>query len=215
MALTNPDNPVFFPSEKQLNKKQVSEFLLNYYDHHAFVCRSRFYRVGTSGGAYEVDNHYPDLNAGLVLPALKLVTPDKSAIRTLRRFRWGAVGVYALAALVFVGGFWPGFWATVLATAFGVAFLAGYRARINALAADLANAEAPLSVAQRAVLEKLIECFDPERSGIPDDVKTVADATIYLSRLRSTLYQEVQEREGRHRVKLAEIQAAAQVAYAG
>lgn len=119
-----------------------------------------------------------------------------------------------VAALVFLGGFWPGFWATVLATTFGVAFVAGYLTRINALTTDLANAEAPLSTGQRAVLEKLIECFDPERRNIPQDVKTVADATMYLSRLRSTLYQEVQEREGRHRVKLAEIQAAAQVAYA-
>ena len=215
MLLEAPEKAFIFEHEAYLKTPQVAEFLNDYYSHHRFVCSPRFNRTytgssGSSSSYVDVDTQYPDLNAGMMLPALK-VTPDSAG---LTLYKWAMPLVILIGLLCFFGGEVPGIVGSVLGLAFAGCFLMGYRERLGNLRIDLANAQAPLSPQARTVLSKIVECFDPEQNGIPVNIQSVADATFYLSNLRSTMYQRIQERESAHRVKLAEVQAAAQVAYA-
>jgi hypothetical protein len=190
--------------------------MTNYYGHHRFVCSPRFNQVRTgseSNSSVTTDSQYPDLNASLVLPAL-IAGAGEESVSGLKLHKRCLVGLPVLGLLGFFGGLLVGTLVMAVMLFFSVWFGCAYAARLESLSTDLSNAQAPLSPQARTVLAKLVECFDQEQSGIPAHIQTVADATFYLSNLRSAMYKLVQERESLHRVKLAEVQAAAQVAYA-
>jgi hypothetical protein len=202
--------------EASINSPQVSQFMSNYYGHHRFVCSPRFNQVRTgseSSSFVTTDTQYPDLNASLVLPAL-IAGAGEESVSGLKWHKRCLVGLPVLSLLGFFGGLLVGTLVMAVMLFFSVWFGCAYAARLESLNTDLSNAQAPLSPQARTVLAKLVECFDQEQPGIPAHIQTVADATFYLSNLRSAMHKLVQERESLHRVKLAEVQAAAQVAYA-
>jgi hypothetical protein len=202
--------------EANIQSSQVSQLMSNYYGHHRFVCSPRFNQVRTgseSSSFVTTDTQYPDLNASLVLPPLVAGIGEES-LAGLKWHKRCIIGLPVLGLLGFFGGPLVGTLVTVVMLLFSVWFGFSYAARLDSLSTDLTNAQAPLSPQARTVLAKLVECFDQEQPGISADIQTVADATFYLSNLRSAMYKLVQERESLHRVKLAEVQAAAQVAYA-
>lgn len=217
MSSSLPPVPVNAPRHKlaaYLRSPEISQFLTNYYSHHRFVCRSRFTRVQTSStSSYDSDTQYPDLNASLMLPALQLPA-DTSEIRSLRIFKLTARCAVGASLPFFAGGLGLGLAALGLGAIVATAFTIGYRERLSTLSADLSTAMSPLTPQARTVLSKIVTSFDTDEDDIPAHVQTYADATFYLSNLRKRLYQAVQERESAHRVKLAEIEAAARVAFA-
>jgi hypothetical protein len=217
MSSSLPPVPVNAPRYKlaaYIRSPEISHFLTNYYSHHRFVCQSRFTRVQTSSTTgYNSDSQYPDLNAHLMLPTLQLPA-DTTEIKGLRIFKLTARCALGASLPFFAGGPAPGVAALCVGAIIATAFTIGYRERLSSLSTDLTNAMAALTPQARTVLSTIVKSFDTEEDDIPAYVQTYADATFYLSNLRKRMYQAIEERESSHQVKLAEIEAAARVAFA-